>query len=138
MTLRSDLSDALKDAMRSKDEAGVSTLRMILAGLKDRDIAARTKGTGEPIAYTVWFHDTTQLSATLRESLAAAEIAGRMARIAPRRTAIWLELARLQETLGSLSAAKASYDTALKSSRAGDPFRNEAALALAALKRRLN
>lgn len=50
MTLRSDLSDALKDAMRSKDEAGVSTLRMILAGLKDRDIAARTKGTGEPIA----------------------------------------------------------------------------------------
>ena len=45
MTLRSDLSDALKDAMRSKDEAGVSTLRMILAGLKDRDIAARTKGT---------------------------------------------------------------------------------------------
>jgi uncharacterized protein YqeY len=52
MTLRTDLSDALKDAMRSKDEAGVSTLRMILAGLKDRDIAARTKGTGEPIADT--------------------------------------------------------------------------------------
>lgn len=50
MTLRTDLSDALKDAMRSRDEAGVSTLRMILAGLKDRDIAARTKGTGEPIA----------------------------------------------------------------------------------------
>ncbi|MGE5538154.1 MAG: GatB/YqeY domain-containing protein [Gemmatimonas sp.] len=49
MPLRTDLSDALKDAMRSKDEAGVSTLRMILAGLKDRDIAARTKGTGEPI-----------------------------------------------------------------------------------------
>jgi uncharacterized protein YqeY len=35
--------------MRSKDETGVSTLRMMLAGLKDRDIAARTKGTGEPI-----------------------------------------------------------------------------------------
>jgi hypothetical protein len=50
MTLRTDLSDALKDAMRAKDETGVSTLRMILAGLKDRDIAARTKGAGEPIA----------------------------------------------------------------------------------------
>jgi uncharacterized protein len=50
MTLRTDLSDALKDAMRAKDEAGVSTLRMILAGLKDRDIAARTRGSGEPIA----------------------------------------------------------------------------------------
>lgn len=52
MTLRTDLSDALKDAMRAKDEAGVSTVRMILAGLKDRDIAARTKGTGEPIPDT--------------------------------------------------------------------------------------
>jgi hypothetical protein len=50
MTLRTDLSDALKDAMRAKDETGVSTLRMILAGLKDRDIATRTKGAGEPIA----------------------------------------------------------------------------------------
>jgi uncharacterized protein len=50
MTLRTDLSDALKDAMRSKDETAVSTLRMILAGLKDRDIAARTRGSGEPIA----------------------------------------------------------------------------------------
>jgi uncharacterized protein len=49
MTLRSDLSDALKDAMRAKDEVGVSTVRMILAGLKDRDIAARTKGDGQPI-----------------------------------------------------------------------------------------
>jgi hypothetical protein len=49
MTLRSDLSDALKDAMRSRDEAAVSTIRMILAGLKDRDIAARTKGAGQPI-----------------------------------------------------------------------------------------
>jgi len=50
MTLRTDLSDALKDAMRSKDETAVSTLRMILAGLKDRDIGARTRGSGEPIA----------------------------------------------------------------------------------------
>lgn len=49
MTLRTDLSDALKDAMRAKDEVAVSTLRMILAGLKDRDIAARTKGSGAPI-----------------------------------------------------------------------------------------
>jgi uncharacterized protein YqeY len=49
MTLRTDLSDALKNAMRSKDETAVSTLRMMLAGLKDRDIAARTKGAGQPI-----------------------------------------------------------------------------------------
>src|SRR5438067_8467789 len=42
--LRTRLSDALKDAMRSKQERRVATIRLILAGLKDRDIAARPKG----------------------------------------------------------------------------------------------
>lgn len=32
-------------------------------------------GTGEPLAYTVWFHDTTQLSASLHERMAAVQIA---------------------------------------------------------------
>ncbi len=73
-----------------------------------------------------------------KEIARAAEIAGRMTLIAPGRPLIWLELARAQESLGSLSAAKASYDNAVKTSRPGDPFRNEAALALNALKRRLN
>jgi uncharacterized protein len=42
--LRTRLSDALKDALRSKNERRVGTVRLILAGLKDRDIAARPKG----------------------------------------------------------------------------------------------
>ncbi len=42
--LRTRLNDALKSAMKAKDELAVSTLRLILAALKDRDIAARTKG----------------------------------------------------------------------------------------------
>lgn len=42
--LRQRLSDALKDALKSKDQPGVSTIRLILAALKDRDIAARSKG----------------------------------------------------------------------------------------------
>ncbi len=42
--LRQRLSDALKDALKSKDQPGVSTVRLILAALKDRDIAARSKG----------------------------------------------------------------------------------------------
>lgn len=42
--LRQRLSDALKDALKSKDQVGVSTIRLILAALKDRDIAARSKG----------------------------------------------------------------------------------------------
>lgn len=73
-----------------------------------------------------------------KEIARAAEIAGRMTLIAPGRPMIWLELARAQESLGSLSAAKASYGNAVNASKPGDPFRNEAALALNALKRRLN
>ena len=42
--LRQELNDALKTAMKAKEERAVSTLRMVLAGLKDKDIAARGKG----------------------------------------------------------------------------------------------
>jgi len=42
--LRQQLNDALKAAMLGKDARTVSTVRLILAALKDRDIAARPKG----------------------------------------------------------------------------------------------
>src|SRR5947209_3209493 len=47
--LREALSERLKSAMRTKDSRTVSTVRMILAGLKERDVAARTAGNPEPI-----------------------------------------------------------------------------------------
>jgi hypothetical protein len=49
MTLRTRLNDALKTAMKAKDVRAVSTVRLILAALKDRDIAARGKGNSEGI-----------------------------------------------------------------------------------------
>lgn len=42
--LRSELNDALKTALKAKEQIAVTTLRLILAALKDRDIAARGKG----------------------------------------------------------------------------------------------
>ena len=48
--LRPRLSDALKDALKSKDQIGLSTVRLILAALKDRDIAARGKGNMDGIS----------------------------------------------------------------------------------------
>lgn len=48
--LRSRLSDALKDAMKSKDERALTTVRLIMAALKDRDIAARGKGNTDGIS----------------------------------------------------------------------------------------
>ncbi len=48
--LRATLNDALKTAMKAKDQRATSTLRLILAALKDRDIAARGTGSSEPIS----------------------------------------------------------------------------------------
>ncbi|EAR49996.1 hypothetical protein OG2516_07335 [Oceanicola granulosus HTCC2516] len=42
MDMRSRLSAALKDAMRAKEADRLSTLRLISAAIKDREIAART------------------------------------------------------------------------------------------------
>lgn len=50
MDKRSEISAALKDAMRAKDTIKSSTIRLILAALKDRDIAAREKGNAEGIS----------------------------------------------------------------------------------------
>ena len=44
MSLRDQFTEQLKAAMRAGDAPRVSTLRMILAKLKDTDIAARPKG----------------------------------------------------------------------------------------------
>ena len=42
--LRTRFTEALKDSMRAADAARTSTIRMILAKLKDTDIAARPSG----------------------------------------------------------------------------------------------
>ncbi len=44
MELRARISDALKEAMRNKDKTRLSTLRLISAAIKDKDIAARGEG----------------------------------------------------------------------------------------------
>ncbi len=44
MDKRVEFTSALKDAMKARDEIAVSTLRLILAALKDRDITARENG----------------------------------------------------------------------------------------------
>lgn len=44
--LRDDINNALKEAMKAKNERAVSTLRMVNSALKNADIDAR--GTGKP------------------------------------------------------------------------------------------
>src|ERR1700742_2324035 len=47
MSLRQQLNDSMKDAMKAKDTKRLATVRMMLAALKDRDIAARTEDSRE-------------------------------------------------------------------------------------------
>jgi len=68
----------------------------------------------------------------------ALEIAERMILIAPKNADLWLELARLKETVGALGAAMRAYEACLSLSTAGADLHNEAALALHAIKRRLH
>jgi len=42
--LREDLQNALKEAMKAKDMATVSAVRLIIAGQKEKDVAARGAG----------------------------------------------------------------------------------------------
>lgn len=47
MGLRDKINDALKEAMKAKDQKRVGTLRLVNAALKDKDIAARTETSRE-------------------------------------------------------------------------------------------
>ena len=47
--LRDKLNEAMKEAMRARDTAGLGTIRLILAKLKEVDIAARTETNREGV-----------------------------------------------------------------------------------------
>ncbi len=46
MGTREDIAEALKLALKAQNKVEISTLRLILAAVKDRDIAARSSGAG--------------------------------------------------------------------------------------------
>jgi hypothetical protein len=76
--LRQQINDALKDAMRRKDETAVSTLRLIIAAVKDRDIAARSKGNTDGISDDELLGLFQTMVKQRRESIALYEQGGRL------------------------------------------------------------
>ena len=76
--LRVQLSDALKTAMLSKDARTVSTVRLILAALKDRDIAARSRGVTDGISDDEILQMLQSMMKQRRESIALYEQGGRL------------------------------------------------------------
>ena len=48
--MRTNITAAMKQALKDKDQTALGTMRMILAALKDRDIAARGNGNPDGIS----------------------------------------------------------------------------------------
>lgn len=76
--LRPQLNDALKAAMLSKDSRVVSTIRLILAALKDRDIAARSRGVMDGISDDEILSMLQSMIKQRRESISLYEQGGRL------------------------------------------------------------
>ena len=51
--LRNRFKNDLLSAMKTKDTIKVSTLRLILAAIKDRDLESRSKGTGDIVSDSI-------------------------------------------------------------------------------------
>lgn len=76
--IRQRLSEALKEAVRNRDQSAVSTLRLILAAIRDRDIAARGKGNTEGIQDSEILGLLQTMIRQRRESIALYEQGGRL------------------------------------------------------------
>lgn len=76
--LRKRLNDALKEAMIAKNQRAVSTVRLILAALKDRDIAARGRGETDGIGEAEIFSMLQTMVRQRQESIALYEQGGRL------------------------------------------------------------
>ena len=75
---RTRLNEALKEAMRAKRQRAVSTLRLILAALKDRDIAARGRGITDGIDEEEILSMLQTMIKQRREAIALYEQGGRL------------------------------------------------------------
>ena len=71
--LRQALADRLKEAMKARDVRTISTVRLIMAGLKDRDIAARTESKPEGLSEVEIHRMLQMMIKQRRESIALYE-----------------------------------------------------------------
>jgi uncharacterized protein YqeY len=76
--LRQQFNEALKTAMLAKDSRTVSTVRLIVAALKDRDIAARSRGVTDGIADEEVLQMLQQMVKQRRESITLYEQGNRL------------------------------------------------------------
>lgn len=75
--IREQLNTRLKESMKQKDTRATATMRLMLAALKDRDIAARSKGNTEGIDEQEILQMMQTMIKQRRESIEHYEAGGR-------------------------------------------------------------
>lgn len=76
--LRERLDTNLKTAMKAREKRAVSTIRLILTAIKDRDIAARGKGNADGISDQEIFQVLQTMVRQRREAIGLYEQGGRL------------------------------------------------------------
>ncbi|MDA0339755.1 MAG: GatB/YqeY domain-containing protein [Proteobacteria bacterium] len=76
--LREQLSEALKDGVRAKEKRKVGTLRLILAAIKDRDIAGREDWKRDLVSDDEILQILQKMVRQRRDSIETYEQAGRL------------------------------------------------------------
>ena len=75
--LRTELNEAMKNALRNKDQQSLATIRLILAALKDRDICARGRGNTDGVDDQDILEMLQSMVKQRKESIAMYEQGGR-------------------------------------------------------------
>ncbi|MCB1531543.1 MAG: GatB/YqeY domain-containing protein [Alphaproteobacteria bacterium] len=78
MEKREEFNSGLKTALKNQDKIAVSTIRLILAALKDRDISARGEGRSEGINEAEILSMLQSMIKQRKDSIKMYEEAGRM------------------------------------------------------------
>ena len=78
MSLRNEINSAMKEAMKEKAQLRLSTLRLINAAIKDRDIAARSEGVEQGVDDSEILAILGKMTRQRQESAKTYEEAGRL------------------------------------------------------------
>ena len=105
--MRARFTEALKEAMRSRDETAISTIRLILAAIKDRDIAARSSGNMDGIDDSQIFDLLKKMTKQREESIALYEQGGRLDLVEQERSEIAVINRFLPEQMGDRETEEA-------------------------------
>jgi len=105
--LRNAIPEALKTALKEQDQRAVSTVRLIMAALKDRDIAARSKGNTEGIDDDEILQMLQTMVKQRRDSIEMYEKGGRLELAEQEREEIAIIERFLPQQLGAAEVAAA-------------------------------